>query len=654
MIAAALLLAILLVGLSGIPGLFLGERSLTGQRWATGLVTLGGILGLGLVGWGIATQQSIEMAHAWQVPWGRFSIKLDALGAVFVIPVFLAPLLGSIYGLGYWSQEDHPQNGRKLRLFYGLLAASMALVTLARDGVLFLIAWEIMALSAYFLVTTEDEDASACKSGWIYLIATHMGTLCLIAMFLLLRGANGSFELSPLSDPRCTGIFLLAVAGFAFKAGLLPLHVWLPGAHANAPSHVSALLSGVMIKMGIYGLVRITSLLPPGPVWWGAGLLGAGALSGTLGIAFALGQSDLKRTLAYSSIENMGIVAMGLGLALLGRTLGRWEWVALGLGGALLHVWNHSLFKTLLFFAAGAVVHATQTREIDRLGGLAKKMPRVTVLFGVGALAISALPPLNGFASELLLYAGFFRAAGGPGPASPLAALGAPVLALIGALAVACFVNLLGTVFLGSPRSPASSEAHEPPATMQVPMGVLALGCLWVGLFPWQLTPALDRAIETWGQAPSEPLSGLVPLGKITLVTGGFLGAAALAVGLLGRTLVRRRPAAAGTWDCGYARPSARMQYTGSSFRQMLVALLGGVLWPRIQRPRIHGVFPSSAKFASQIPDPVLDRAVVPVFRVAGRAFPWFRVFQRGHIQAYVLYFLVILMILFLWGNGGY
>jgi hydrogenase-4 component B len=665
MTVVLIVMSIAILGLSGVPGLFGRRRGTSSQAVSTVLMLAGGALGLFEAIQCLINGASAGMETAWLLPWGRFSIRIDALGAVFLIPVFLIPALGSIYGQGYWKQSDHPAGGRKLRFFYGVLAASMAMVVISRDSVLFLIAWEIMAVSAYFLVTADDEDAAACKAGWIYLVSAHVGTVCLIAMFALLRRASGSFAMESIQagaipPPEATAVFILALLGFGLKAGLMPLHVWLPGAHANAPSHVSAVMSGVMLKMGIYGIVRTVSLLPLPPAWWGGLLLTLGAASGVLGISFAIGQRDLKRALAYSSIENIGIITIGLGLALVGRTLGRWDWVALGLGGSLLHVWNHGLFKSLLFLNAGSIIHAVHTREIDRLGGLAVKMPRTALLFMVGAAAICALPPLNGLVSEWLIYVGLFRTTGigsvDPGKAWPFAALAVPAMALIGALALACFVNLMGTLFLGQPRSDSGDKAHDPPAVMTLPMLLLALGCVAVGLLPGVFAPALDRAILAWmpDRTPGmEPLAGLVPFAWISRAAIGLLALAGLAAVAL-RWFQSRRPLeASGTWDCGYARPSPRMQYTGSSFGQVLVGLFGWALWPRSHRPPVAGPFPHSASFKSHVPDTVLDRLLMPVFNRAGRHLPWFRIFQRGQIQIYLVYFIVILAVLFLWGSSG-
>ncbi len=339
---------------SGLPGLFFRRDSLGGQWLTTFLAVLGAGLGLAGCGWFWATGDDRSIIEPWCLPGAEFRIAVDGLSAFFLVPVFLISLLGNVYGLSYWKQTEHPDNGRKLRLFYGGLTAGMALLVIARNSILFLFGWEIMALSAFFLVTTEEEKEEARDAGWLYFVAAHVSVLCLFALFALLRMVSGSYTLVPLEADRLTpgltaAIFVLALIGFGLKAGIMPLHVWLPSSHAIAPSHVSAILSGVILKMGVYGLVRITSLMPAPPVAWGAIILGLGTISGVLGVAFAIGQHDLKRLLAYHSIENVGIIVMGLGLALIGRSLHRTDWVLLGLGGSLLHVWNHALFKALLF-----------------------------------------------------------------------------------------------------------------------------------------------------------------------------------------------------------------------------------------------------------------------------------------------------------------
>jgi hydrogenase-4 component B len=652
------LLGIGITAASGVPGLLLRRDSASGQWISAALAAIGSILGLSGAGLYWATGESRPIVLPWPIPGAEFNAALDGLSAFFLMPIFLIPMLGVVYGLGYWKQSEHPDNAPKLQFFYWLLTAGMGLLVLARNAVLFLFAWEIMALSAFFLVATEDEDREVRKAGWIYLVATHTATLCLFAMFMLLRTAGGSFTLAMLEDgsiakPTATMILVLALVGFGIKAGIMPLHVWLPGAHAMAPSHVSAVLSGVFIKMGIYGLVRITSLFPHPPVEWGAVVLALGAVSSVLGVAYAVGQHDLKRLLAYHSIENIGIIVMGLGLALMGRSLDRADWVILGLGGALLHVWNHALFKALLFFSAGSVIHAVHTREIDHLGGLAKRMPWTALCFLIGAVAICGLPPLNGFVSEFLIYLGLFRTLTNDGGWSFAgAAFAAPALALIGALAVACFVKVYGAVFLGSARSEHAEHGHESPPSMVGPMIVLVGCCVLIGMAPILFAPVLGDAVRAWAPGVGEVaarLTGLAPLawttGMSLLLVSCLLGVWAVLKFRLRRTAVE----SAVTWGCGYVAPTARMQYTSSSFAQMLVYLFAWALRPRIRRPADLPIFPEKTAFHSDVPDAVLDEAVLPAVSFGAWLFSWARAFQRGSTQLYLLYIFIALIVLLLW-----
>ncbi len=641
---------------SGVPACFLSSRSAAGQRIASALMVTGSVLGLYGTVASVFSGISYSLRMPWVLPCGQFAITIDPISVLFLGLVFVVPTLGSIYGLGYWKQSEHHKNGCRLGFFYGLLTGSMAMVVIARDGILFLIAWEVMAIAAYFAATVEEEDPVVRRAGWVYLIATHMGTLCLMAMFALWRHATGSFFLEQAAIPAGLAgvIFVLGLIGFGFKAGIMPVHVWLPGAHANAPSHVSAVMSGVMLKMGVYGIVRMTMLLPTPEEWWGGALLITGTITGVVGIAFAIGQHDLKRLLAYSSIENIGIIVIGLGLALIGRSLGRADWILMGLGGAFLHVWNHGLFKSLLFFDAGAIIHAVHTREMDRLGGLAKRMPRMTALFILGAVAICALPPLNGFVSEWLIYVGLFRTLGiGGGTAFPAAAVTVVPIALIGALAIACFMKLTGTVFLGSPRTDAIHYAHDPQPCMTIPMVVLAAGCICIGLFPMLTVPLLEKATRTWAtiSAPEiTSISTMVPLRWITLM--GLILLAVMGSFLLIVRKVRQTKISGvvGTWDCGYSQPTSRMQYTGSSLGRTLVDQFAFVLWPKKYFTSVQGLFPIRAHFKSLVPDVILDRLVLPLFHAAGRYLPLLRVFQQGQTQVYVLYILGILIVLLVWG----
>lgn len=645
------------MAISGIPGLLLSWRSSKGQWIATALAfsaSVGGLIGAFLVLFG---DEASRWARAWNLPGARLDVEIDGLSAFFLVPVFLMGGLGSFYGLGYWKQSEHPSNGRRVGFFWGTLVSGMALLVIARNGLLFILGWESMALSSYFLVSAEDHLEGAREAGWIYLFSTHIATLCLFALLALLHRLTGSWELRALHPEEAgagsaAAVLILALVVFGIKSGLMPFHVWLPPAHANAPSHVSAIMSGVVIKMGIYGLIRFIGYLPSLPVGWGAILLILGGTSALLGVAFALGQHDLKRLLAYHSVENIGIIVIGLGLAVLGRSLGKPEWILLGMAGCLLHTWNHGLFKGLLFLSAGSVVREMKSRTIDHMGGLSRGMPGTAAFFAVGAVAICGLPPLNGFVSEFLVYLGVFRTQAGPGVASACL-LAAPVLAMVGALAVACFVKVYGAVFLGSPRTDTVGRVHESPWTMLLPMGVLALACGLIGIFPPLAAPLVERAAADW-----VPETGIVRGSLMTLAPLGTLSVLAVALSglslLLGASwfLLLRRRSPVGrtvTWDCGYAAPTPRMQYTSSSFASTLVGILGWALLPHRHPPSIEGPFPRKSRAESHVGDVVLDSFILPVLRWVRRRLEAVRLAQRGLIQHYLIYGALMLVLLLLW-----
>jgi len=643
-----LVTGLLLISISGVPGLLL-RRDDGGERLAS-ILLLSGTL---LCGWSLVNAASPVPALSWHwsVPAGQFVLALDGISAAFIAPLLLIVACGAIYGLGYWPQREHPANGRKLRLFYGLISGAMILLLCARNGVLFLLAWETMALSGYFLITTEDHKEEVRRAGYIYLIATHCGTLALIGLFALL-GLGSGFSQFPAAAtlPAAGGslIFLLGLFGFGMKAGLIPLHIWLPGAHAAAPSHASALLSGVMIKMGIYGLVRLTSFYAEIPPWWGWSLLALGAVSGIFGVALALAQHDIKRLLAYHSVENIGIITLGLALALLGRSYHQPDLMVLGLSGCLLHVINHGLFKSLLFMSAGSVIHSVGSREIDQFGGLLKRQRWTGLFFLGGAVAISGLPPFNGFVSEWLIYLGAFQPLHQPGSVLSLALLAAPALALIGGLALACFVKVFGVSFLGEPRSSAAANAHEAPRTMLGPMGLLLLACVWIGLLPTSLRPLLEQAAGVWAGNPALPhLSGeLAPLSAISLA-GWLLLGLLLLVGWRLRRSSAEAPRDLATWGCGYRFPAPRMQYTASSFADSLVRLFRFGLWSERHGGEVAGLFPEREEFSSHTPDLVLDRTLSPAFSGLAWLFRRLRsLIQNGVAAIYLLYVALTLIVL--------
>jgi hydrogenase-4 component B len=649
MILQILLIACAVSAGSGLPGLILSRRRLAGQYIAVAMLASASIVGVGSATLGLVRRASESIEFTGVLPDLQFHFRLDPLSAFFLAPIFLLGAASSIYGLRYWQQSEHLRTGRWLSLFFGLLLSGLALVTLAGDGVTFLFAWEIMALSAFLLVGTEDHKADARRASWIYLLATHVGTLTLFALFALLRAMAGTFELRRLDSTQAGSgiqavIFLLALVGFGIKAGAMPLHFWLPGAHAAAPSHVSAILSGVLLKIGIYGLLRTITLLPNLPGICGILVLIVGVVSAVFGVVFALGQHDLKRLLAYHSIENIGIILMGMGLGMIGAASGHVEWMVLGFAGCLLHVWNHCLFKSLLFLGAGCVVHSTGTRQIDQLGGLAKRMPRTAMLFSLGAIAICGLPPLNGFVSELLIYLGLFRIAAGATAGIISVALAAPALAMVGALAVACFVKAYGAVFLGTPRTPRADHAHDAPAAMIAPMIVLAGLCIGIGVLPILVLPLLDRVIAMMNGGPAAlRLADLVPYLSITILSVALLLAIAIAILLLQTESLLRRAERVLTWDCGYIQSRPTIQYTSSSFASTLVRLFRWVLRPQVHRTQPVGLFPDHAAYESHVPDIILDETLSPFWARVKSRLASARVLQQGPVQRYLLYILLAL-----------
>ena len=567
-------------------------------------------------------------------------LRLDAISAFFL--ALLAVLGGacSAYSHTYWSDAAHPRSAPSGRAWLTALLGFMGLVLLSTNGLHFLISWELYTVSAYFLITRERQKREVRAAGWLYLGASHAGTLCLFAFFAVLAAKTGGWELGPLRDRTdLAPLFWLALAGFGLKAGLFPLHIWLPSAHANAPSHVSAILSGVTIKMGIYGLVRFSGWLsvPPAAGWTVAVL---GVVSAVLGVAFALGQHDLKRLLAYHSVENIGIILIGLGFAMVASGTSGANgavWGQLALAGGLLHVWNHGLFKALLFLGAGSVLHATGTREMSRLGGLWRAMPWTTGCFTLGAAAISGLPPLNGFVSEWLVYLGLFDAVGERSSAAWLAVPAAVLLAMTGALALACFVKVVGVVFLGLPRTPDATRAHECEKFMRAPMLALAAACVAIGLAPIVFWPAVMRAAAAW-QPAWAGLDVPAPVVTLGLCNLAFAVLGALAALLLWWRVNKNGLSRAVTWDCGYAAPTPRMQYTAGSFAGIITGWLAWILRPERHEHPVKGNFPAHASFAEHTPETVLEKIVEPTGGVVMSVSTAVRRLQHGRLQAYILY----------------
>ena len=631
--------------------------------WGTAFACVAGLAGSVAALAGVGTG-----ACSW--PWvpalgGAFSLGLDALSAFFLAPVFLVCGLGAVYGRAYLKPDEGRRATGPAWAFYALLTASMAVVLMARNALLFIVAWEVMTLASFFLVTHDHDRAETRMAGRLYLIAAHLGTAFLMAFILVGRHHTGTFDLTRWAPglaglpPAHLGLLLLClVIGFGTKAGFMPLHVWLPEAHPAAPSHVSAVMSGVMIKTGIYGLLRFSLMLGPPPLWWGALLVTVGVASAVFGILFALAQEDIKRQLAYSSVENMGIVALALGVGFVGRAAGLPVVAVLGFAAGLVHVLNHAIFKSLLFFGAGALYRATHTRNLNELGGLLKRMPRLGLALVVGCAAISALPPLNGFVGEFILFRAASLGFGADkGPAVLLLAAIA-ALAMTGGLAAAAFTRLAGTALLGEPRTAGADHAVEPARAMVWPVTVLAALCLVLGLLGPYLVPALLPLLTFVSGQPAAETARVVQ-GEVPALLAIAL-TAAMALALIGGVALMRvarlrgrSVRTSGTWDCGYARPTARIQYTATGFAQPLVELFAGILRSRQRYTIAPGLFPASASLDTRTRDVVRERLFMPVFRIVDRWVSFLKWLQSGRVQLYILYILITLLALLFWTLRG-
>jgi len=585
------------------------------------------------------------------MPGGDWLLGIDALSAVFLLAILGVGGAAAVFG------ARHHDGGRFGQLAFAILLAAIALVVAARGVIVFLVAWEIMAIASYVLIVTHHEEAEVRRAGLIYLVATHTATLALFAMFATWGGggagpaADWSFPALAAASrdlgPRATAaILLLALFGFGFKAGCVPLHFWLPPAHAAAPSHVSALMSGIVIKTGIYGLLRVLLMLGGAPAWWGWLVLGIGAASAVLGVLWALAQHDVKRLLAYHSVENIGIILMGIGVGTLGVAHGSPVIAMLGFAGGLLHTVNHALFKSLLFLGAGAVYHATGTRNLEELGGLAKRMPLTWLGFVVGAAAIIGVPPFNGFVSEWLVFQAMF-AAGQSKDLLRLAILGLPLLALTGGLALACFAKVAGVVFLGTARTSRAASAVEVERSVVVATLALAATCAVLGIVP-MLGISLVRAPAAALAAaplpgfpvvlpaiPDRVASGAWAISLAALVTLGLAAALWLLRARLMRGQTIRREA---TWGCGFDDVTPRMQYTASSFAAPLLQVFGGLSGVHEHRA------PSSLR--THPIDLVLDGVALPLWELVHRAAVRLRAIQqgRGRLHVYLLFVMAALL----------
>ena len=599
------------------------------------------------------------------------SYSVTPLSAWFLMVFGLIAVPVAVYSVGYFAHSIAPSRMAAVGSGFNVMLGSVELVFVAGDVITFLLAWELMTLATAALVATEHEERASRRAGYLYLVMSHVGTGCLVAGFLTLAAASGSLSLSALlaghlvSGLMSDGVFVLFFIGFGVKAGVIPFHVWLPEAHPAAPSSISALMSAVLITAGIYGLFRVCAFgLGIPAVSWALTFMGLGTLSAILGVLYALTQSDLKRLLAYSTIENAGIIVLGLGAAMLALAYGRTELATLAAAASLAHVLNHAVFKGLLFLGAGSVVMGTGTRQLEQFGGLLRRMPWTGLFFLVGAMAIAGLPLLNGFVSEWLTFQALLLGfSSTPGFIRLNYPLSAAMLALTSALAAACFVKVFGISFLALPRSTAAAEAHEAPPVMLVPQALLAVLCIGLGLFPGAVLRALSGVLASLpGLQPADRLgwgsAGMTsPVGSFDHVVPAMFGVALVgavvaAGGLAARTglAIRRVP----TWGCG-GELSARTEYTATAFSKPLMMIFRAVYRPTRQVEALAEVspyFPQEVRYRSEV-EPTFERYVYgPLLRGVLRVANGMKVLQAGSLHTYLAYVLALVVLLLLWLGG--
>jgi len=591
----------------------------------------------------------------------KILMTIDSLSAFYIIVINISVLTGFLFARGYLAPYCSTRTPLIFSIHYTSylwLYISMLLVVMLREGLSFLLAWEIMALSSFLLVIFDAEDRVIMKTGISYLIQMHAGMFFIMTAFLIVDRSTGllSFDALPeyFSNHTDILIFILFFIGFGIKAGFIPFHTWLPQAHPAAPSHVSGVMSGVMIKMGIYGILRVLMSVQDNLLEIGIIILSVSLVSGVLGVMMAIVQHDLKRLLAYHSIENIGIIGIGIGTGAIGIATGNTVLGLLGLSGGLLHVLNHSLFKSLLFFSTGSVYQAAHTRNMEKLGGLMKNMPYTSLLFLTGSLAICGLPPFNGFISEYLIYLGMFKSLPGAGLYQSILILGTVVgLTLIGGLAVFCFTKAFGIVFLGQPRSVNASEAREVGRNMIFPQFIIIAFILLIGLASAYFVRPVFVIVYRSFNLPDislVPSSTLFNLDMINILSGLVI-VTAVSLLLIRYMIIKNRPVDYGpTWGCGYAGTSPRQQYTATSYAYNYNHLAKPVLQTTKIMEEIgeEEIFPAKRKFLFSSSDAFQKTLIDGPSGFLSGILKKIAVMQTGLIQHYILYALIYLLLVFL------
>jgi len=640
-----------------LTGVFLYKIPYISKITGSGGIILGSCFGLAGVIKIINSSHHGIFLYKWQ-NFLHISLNTDNLSLFFLLPVFLIGLLSALYGIHYLnnSKKNSLRNAIS-NFFLAMLILSMVFVVTANDIVTFLLAWELMSVSSCFLILYDYEKKETRHAAFIYFIFTQAGAMFIFASFGLFYAITNSFDFviaSNITQNLKLIIFFLAFVGFGSKAGVFPLHVWLPHAHPAAPSHISAIMSGVMIKMGIYGILRLYIVLKPDSIILAATIIILGIVSGFLGVIYALGQSNIKKVLAYSSIENIGIILIGIGLGMLGSLTSSKEMALLGYTGALMHILNHAVFKSLLFMGAGSILHSTGNIEMERLGGLIKKMRLTGITFLIGSVAICGLPPLNGFISEFFIYLSFFNSHINNKWVFILSMIAIISLSLIGGLAVACFTRISGIVFFGEPRTRIVESAHKERPFMIYSMLILAFLCIMIGILPEIFLKYASKTALLLTQSEILPEYEL-KLFNLADISSNISFAALSFFVLAGFLMLIRRYIYSGkeitlesTWGCGFSRSSPKVQYTGSSFASTIMEFNSSIAPLAEDFKEPGGIFPTSSKYLSKINDIaenfMINRIVLPFMHFI-KDLRWI---QHGEIQLYVSYIVIaLLMMLF-------
>jgi len=602
-----------------------------------------------------------------------YGFFVDKLSAFFILIISITAFAVSIYSMGYVREYYGKKNIGYLGFLYNIFILSMLLVVSANNVVMFLIVWELMSIISYMLVLFEHEKEDARKAGFIYIVMTHIGTGFIILAFLILAGSSGSFNFNTFNSATLSpglkdAVFIFALIGFGTKAGIVPLHIWLPYAHPAAPSNVSALMSGVMIKTAIFMLIRVFfDFLGAGVAWWGMLVLILASFSALLGVLYALMEHDMKRLLAYHSVENIGIILIGVGVSMIFMASGHPDLAAFGLIAGLYHTINHAVFKSLLFMGAGSIVYSTHTRNIEEYGGLIKKMPWTALFFLIGAISISALPPFNGFVSEWLTFQAQLQSINlSDNITKMLVLFSGAGLALTSALAAACFVKAFGVSFLALPRSPHAQHSKEVPVPMLIGMCILSLMCIILGVLPFYFIRIIDSI--------TSPLVGVSIISRIdtnlsistlsafpaTISTTAIalLVFVVLPLPVILYLLLNRTPSPkCETWGCGQPISTGRNEYTATAFSKPFRMWFGGIFRPRREIQTTYSdspFFKDKVIFASEI-EPVFEKYLYdPVTWVIVNVSRFMRIIQTGYVQTYLLYILITLVISLIYvGSGG-